>query len=142
MREVDKPMTQWIRMAVILILIGGVPAGVHAQQIEQRHAAWSEVSMPVVELSWLDHRSIQPRGSHELQEGLPMLQEPSMTSQKLSWWKYPLIGAVAGGLTFTYITYRECQKEDCIFPVGLPLVGVALGAAGGLAVEGIIRIVK
>lgn len=137
-------MMQWIRVVVILLLLGAGSANrTHAQQIGQKQAAWSQTfSKPLVEFPWPDRGPIHAPDSQDVQERSLVPQELSMTPRKRSWWRFPLIGAVAGGLTFTYITYRECQKEDCIFPVGLPLVGVALGAAGGLVVEGIIRVVE
>lgn len=138
-------MPKWIRIAVILLLLGaGSAKAAQGQQVELRDAVWPDTSNTLgVSLSWPEHRQAEFLGqSRVAQESFFSPQEFEMFTRKRSWWMYPLIGAVVGGLTFTYITYRECQKEDCIFPIGLPLVGVALGATGGLAVEGIIRVVK
>lgn len=138
-------MTRWIQIAVILLLAGaGSAKAAQGQQIERAHDARSDTFRTQrVELPWIDQEqaSLLLHSRVAQPDSFP-LQELQMTAGKRSWWRYPLIGAVAGGLTFAYITHRECQKEDCIFPVGLPLVGVALGAAGGFAVEGIVRVAK
>lgn len=53
-------------------------------------------------------------------------------------WLFPATGAAVGGAVFTYLTYRACQGEDCIFPVGPPLIGIGLGAILGWGVEVIV----
>lgn len=54
------------------------------------------------------------------------------------WWLLPASGAVVGGAAFTYLTYRACQREDCIFPVGTPLLGIGLGAILGFGIEAVL----
>jgi hypothetical protein len=54
-------------------------------------------------------------------------------------WLLPTAGAAAGGAFFTYLTYRACQEDECIFPVGPPLIGIALGALLGWGADAITR---
>jgi hypothetical protein len=54
-------------------------------------------------------------------------------------WLLPTAGAAAGGAFLTYLTYRACQEDECIFPVGPPLIGIALGALLGWGADAITR---
>jgi hypothetical protein len=54
-------------------------------------------------------------------------------------WLFPVVGAAVGGTVLTYVTIRACQGEDCIFPVGPPLIGIGLGALLGWGLDAITR---
>lgn len=50
-------------------------------------------------------------------------------------WVFPAAGAAAGGAFATYLTYQACRDAECSFPVGPPLVGLALGALLGWSAD-------
>jgi hypothetical protein len=60
-------------------------------------------------------------------------------NRRRSRWLFPAVGAAMGGAVFTYLTYRACQGEECIFPVGPPLIGIGLGALLGWGLDAITR---
>lgn len=86
---------------------------------------------------WLQLDSLRPP-SQLVPERLPLdLRVEENRSRPR--WLFPAIGAVVGGAVFTYLTHRACQGEDCIFPVGPPLIGVGLGALLGWGADAITR---
>ena len=50
-------------------------------------------------------------------------------------WVFPVVGAAVGGAAATYWTYRACQDEECIFPLGPPLIGLVAGALLGWSAD-------
>jgi hypothetical protein len=61
---------------------------------------------------------------------------------KRPWWAFPAAGLVAGGALGAFVSYRECQNDDCIGAGGLAIVGAGAGAIVGLLLEGGVRALR
>lgn len=59
-----------------------------------------------------------------------------VAASRRPWWALPVGGAVVGGALGAFVTYRECQNDDCIGAGGLTIAGAGVGAIVGLILEG------
>lgn len=144
-REENIPLL--LRLICCLVLLHATTMGHAASQVAERRdeflnvgassSSWYQQDLVVLPATPGSEHPSPGRAGYS--PGIEFAFAATEENRRRSRWLYPAVGAVMGGAVFTYLTYRACQGEECIFPVGPPLIGIGLGALLGWGLDAVAR---